>query len=224
MTEDAMELTEVELAENPDPRCPVVLLLDKSSSMTGAKIAALNAGLPIFAKETLADHLASRRVEVAVVAFDSGVTVVQNFVTIDHFEPPVLTAQGCTTMGAGIEKALDLLEARKAIYRAAGTIYYRPWILLITDGAPTDSVEQAAKRVHESEEMGKVCFFAVGVDGADFTRLAQIAVRAPLKLTGLKFSEFFLWLGRSMQAIAQSQVGQQVALPATTGWGTTGTP
>ena len=221
---EAERLAELELAENPDPRCPVILLLDTSSSMTGAKIAALNGASPVFVRATLADHLASRRVEVAVVTFDSAVTVAQDFTTVDQFEPPLLTAQGTTAMGAGIEKALDLLEARKAVYRAAGTSYYRPWVLMLTDGAPTDSVDRAARRVHEWEEMGKVCFFAVGVDGADFARLGQIAVRTPLKLTGLKFEDLFVWLSQSLAAIAGSVVGQQVALPAPTGWATTETP
>ena len=38
--------------------------------------------------------LASRRVEVAIVTFDSTVKVVQDFVTADQFEPPTLTVQG----------------------------------------------------------------------------------------------------------------------------------
>ena len=34
----------VEFAENPEPRCPCVLLLDTSGSMPGEKLAALNEG------------------------------------------------------------------------------------------------------------------------------------------------------------------------------------
>ena len=38
-----MRLDEVvEFAENPEPRCPCVLLLDTSASMTGTPIQALN--------------------------------------------------------------------------------------------------------------------------------------------------------------------------------------
>ena len=35
----------IEFAENPEPRCPCVLLLDTSGSMQGASIEALNQGL-----------------------------------------------------------------------------------------------------------------------------------------------------------------------------------
>lgn len=213
----------VEFAENPEPRCPCVLLLDTSGSMHGAAIAALNQGLQTFRDDLAKDPLASRRVEVAVVAFNSEVEVVQDFVTADLFAPPILTASGMTHMGAAIHKALDLIQARKAQYRANGIAYYRPWVFLITDGAPQGEpdgiVEQAAKRIQEDESAKRVAFFAVGVENADMVRLAQIAVRTPVKLIGLNFVEMFVWLSASMQKISQSQVDEQVALPPP-GWST----
>src|SRR3954447_16806013 len=129
-------LEKTEFAENPDQRCPCVLVLDTSSSMAGARIDELNAGLRVL-KETLAsDSIAMRRVEIAVVTFDSAVKVVQDFVTADKFGPPTLTAQSLTCMGAGIKQGLDLIEARKETYRRNGVPYYRPWLFVITDGEP----------------------------------------------------------------------------------------
>ena len=96
----------VEFAENPEPRCPCVLLLDTSGSMQGAAISALNEGLRVFKNDLSKDPVASRRVEVAVVTFDSAVNVMQDFVTADQFQPPTLTAQGVTYMGEAIQKAL----------------------------------------------------------------------------------------------------------------------
>jgi uncharacterized protein YegL len=190
--------------------------------MQGAPIAALNEGLRTF-KETLTqDSLAARRVEVAVVTFDSEVNVAQDFITADQFEPPALTAQGLTHMGAAIHKALEMVQARKTQYRANGVAYYRPWVFMITDGAPqgeTDFVvEQAAQRIQAEEASKHVAFFAVGVEGADMTRLTRLVVRTPVKLIGLNFAEMFVWLSASMQAISQSNPDDQVALPPP-GWG-----
>jgi uncharacterized protein YegL len=220
---DTLRLDEVvEFAENPEPRCPCVLLLDTSGSMQGTAMNALNEGLVSFKEELVKNSLAARRVEVAIVTFDSKVNVVQDFVTADQFSPPVLSAQGLTTMGAGIHKALDLIADRKSQYRANGIAYYRPWVFMISDGEPQgefeDVVEQATLRLKADEANKRVAFFTVGVENANMTRLSQITVRTPLKLNGLDFVEMFVWLSTSMSAVSHSKVDEQVALPPI-GWG-----
>lgn len=212
----------VEFAENPEPRCPCVLLLDTSGSMQGAAIEALNQGLLSLKDELVKNSIAARRVEIAIVTFDSHINVVQDFVTADQFNPPILTAQGLTSMGAGIHKALDMVQERKSLYRANGVAYYRPWVFMITDGEPQGEldhlVEQAAIRLQGDEASKRVAFFSVGVENANMTRLNQIAVRTPLKLRGLNFIEMFVWLSASMSAVSHSQIDEQVALPPI-GWG-----
>lgn len=212
------DLTTIEFAENPEPRCPCVLLLDTSGSMGGAPIAALNEGLKVFANQINANSLASRRVEVAVVTFDSTVTVVQPFVTADQFAPPTLTAQGGTDMAAGIETALNMIDARKTQYKANGIEYYRPWVFMITDGNPNSGYEPTAERVRLAEQKRSVAFFAVGVEGANMDLLRHLAVRTPLKLKHLNFDDLFVWLSVSMQRSSQGKTDDQVALPPA-GWG-----
>jgi uncharacterized protein YegL len=211
----------VEFAENPEPRCPCILLLDTSGSMQGQPIEALNKGLVTFKENLAKDPLASRRVELAIVTFDNEVKVVQDFVTADHFTPPALTAQGQTFMGGGIQKALDLLHARKQQYRANGVAYYRPWVFMITDGEPQGEpesvVDNASQRLKVDETNKRVAFFAVGVENANMARLKELVVRAPVKLVGLNFVEMFVWLSRSMEKVAQSRTDEQVALPPP-GW------
>jgi uncharacterized protein YegL len=213
----------IEFAENPEPRCPCVLLIDTSGSMKGPALDALNAGLRSFRDDLARDTLAARRVEVAIVTFNNEVTVVQDFVTADQFDPPTLTARGMTHMGTAITTALDLVEARKVRYRVNGVAYYRPWVFMITDGAPQgepeSAVEDAIRRVQEEEQSRRVAFFAVGVENADMARLSTIAMRAPVKLNGLNFVEMFVWLSASMHRVSQSMADDQVALPPP-GWGT----
>ena len=213
----------VEFAENPEPRCACVLLLDTSGSMQGEPIAALNGGLNVFKQSLVKDPLAARRVEVAVVTFDNEVKIVQDFVTADAFEPPALAAQGQTYMGTAIQKALDLVQARKVTYRQNGVAYYRPWVFMITDGEPQGEpeaiVQQAAQRLKADEIAKKVAFFAVGVENANMDRLKELVVRTPVKLIGLNFVEMFVWLSKSMEAVSQSRTDEQIALPPP-GWGT----
>src|SRR5215510_8177070 len=110
-------LDHIEFAENPDPRCPCVLLLDVSASMQGESIEALNAGLRAFQQEVSGDRIASRRVEIAIVTFGSGAELAQDFVTVDQFLPPELTALVFFKQKTAIEMALNALEQRKSSYR-----------------------------------------------------------------------------------------------------------
>lgn len=204
---------DISFVDNPEPRCPCVLVLDVSGSMSGQPIAQLNTGLRQFQQELSGDDLASKRVELAIVTFGP-VRVAQDFVTADQFTAPKLEVEGSTPMGEAILEALDLVKLRKQQYQANGVAYYRPWIFLITDGAPTDEWRTAAKAVQAAEKSKSLAFFPVGVDGADFEVLKQISPRTPIKLRGLAFRELFQWLSNSLSSVSKSKVGEQLALPA----------
>jgi uncharacterized protein YegL len=214
-----------DLVSNPEPRCPCLLLLDTSGSMNGQPIFQLNEGLRQFKEELTADVMALQRVEIAIITFGP-VRILSEFQTPDVFQPPHLTAGGDTPMGSAIIQGLDMLDARKAMYKQAGIAYYRPWVFLITDGAPTDHWQTAADRVRQGDciERKAFSFFAVGVEGADEGKLASICSlgRPPMKLKGLSFRELFSWLSSSLGGVAKSQPGQMVALPAPTGWSAVG--
>src|SRR5260221_12026905 len=104
-----------DFANNPEPRCPCLLLLDKSGSMQGTPIRQLNDGIQAFKEELAQDALASKRVEIANVSF-APVTVDCTFQTAYTFIPPILHASGDTPMGAAIRRGLELLSSRKQEY------------------------------------------------------------------------------------------------------------
>lgn len=207
---------------NPEPRCPVVLLLDTSRSMRGVKIQELDQGVRHYVEAVGTDEVARFRVETCIVSFGGSVRITKDFETmVDYGEIPTLTAKGGTPMGKAISTGLDYLEERKALYRRHGLQYYRPWVFLLTDGEPTDSWEAAAQRVHQGESAQKFLFFAIGVEGADFATLRQIAPpsRPPLKLKELHFAEFFRWLSNSVLMVSCGEVGDQIETDPWDSWG-----
>src|SRR4030095_16407762 len=148
---DQIPFPDPEFVDNPEPRCPCVLLLDTSGSMNDAKqilqslspvqkmlneprshrtvrpIDELNAGLMTFREELMSDELAVKRVEICLVTFGP-VRKLTDFQTPDLFRAPKLAAEGDTPMGQAIEKAVEIVRDRKSTYRQNGISYYRPWI------------------------------------------------------------------------------------------------
>ena len=181
----------------------------------------LNEGIRTFRDELASDPLAALRVETAIVTFGSSVEVVQDFATVDALATPNLDSKGRTSTAAAINRALDMLEDRKVTYREAGISYYRPWVVMMTDGTSTDSERQmleVSRRVHRAEESKQLAFFSVGVEGADMVGLNRIGPRRAVPLRGLAFKEFFLWLSTSMTRVSASRVDDEINLPDISGW------
>ncbi len=201
---------------NPEARCPCVLLLDVSGSMEGEPIRELAAGVEACREELLKDPLTSLRVEIAAVTFGEEVAVAQGLVSPGDFRLPALKAGGKTPMAAAIHKALDLIEERVGYYRACDLDNFTPWVVMLTDGKATDDPEvirSAAGRVRLWESDRRAAFFAVGVGGADMEALAQVAVRRPLRLRGLRFAGLFRWVSAGLTRVSRSRLGDRVELP-----------
>lgn len=220
--------------ENPDPRVACVVLVDVSGSMSGQPIAALERGFAAFTDYLNTEALASKRVEVAVVTFGSVATVLVPMQEARMVRPARFTASGRTNMAAGIHLALDIIEDRKDAYKAAGLQYYRPWILILTDGEPNqEGFEQAVARLNAIEMARGVTIFAVGAGPqVNYQQLARLSCqRSPAPLDGLKYEELFEWLSASLSNVSNStefgrndealgSMGSQISLPPLSGWTT----
>jgi hypothetical protein len=142
-----------------------------------------------FKEELLADSLAAKRVEIAIVSFGP-VEVVNEFQTVEQFTPPQLTARKDTPMGQAILQGLELLNQRKALYREHGIPFFRPWVFLITDGSPTDDWNAAAAEVRERRGKPRLRFLRgrgrgrqSGYPATDFRASAAAIERAALPRT-----------------------------------------
>lgn len=213
--------TQQDLIDNPSPRCPVALVLDTSGSMDGAPMDALNAGAQLFIEEVKEHDLARWSVDLAVYTAGDQAQCLQQFIGIEQIAGiSPMQASGLTPLGAAVGMALDNLEARKKSYRDNGVPYYQPWLVIISDGAPTDSWQDAAQRARQLAEQRKLVSLPIGVAGADLRILSQFSNKPAVALQGLKFAEFFQWLSASMARVSASTSSEaSVALPSITDWG-----
>ena len=204
-----------DLVENPTPRVPVVLCLDTSGSMKGNKIIELRRGVNRFYSSLLDDDVARYSAEVGVVTFgDGGVQLLADFGPVERKPDMAIEAGGGTPMGEAVKETIRILGSRKQEYKNKGVDYYQPWLVLMTDGMPTDDIADAVDSVVRMVNGKELSVFAVGIgDEADMGTLERFSpARAPLRLRGLEFANFFEWLSASVHRVSASTPGQRVPL------------
>ena len=223
-------MNQVDYSSNPNQRTPCVLVLDASHSMEAVgdsgrtKISALNSGLKALEKHLREDDTAITRVQLAIVSVggpNNTAEILMDWTDAVNFSAFELQSGGVTPLGKGIQIALDLIEECKDDLRQAGVSYTRPWMMVITDGMPTDDTKfwnQVADECQLAEEDRKVEIFAIGVENANTTILDQISSKPSLMLDGIKFNELFIWLSASLGAASQSRPGEELQLPSTDPW------
>lgn len=197
-----------------EPHMACVLLLDTSGSMYGDAIDSLNRAINDFKEQTSMDELAQKRVDIAIIEFNDTARVVQDFTPLSQMQSVTLSASGCTAMGAGISLAIDKVKERNRFYNSMGTPCFKPWIFMITDGAPTDDIESARQRIIDEESKGthgKLKFWAVGVPGYSKETLTSLTKRC-IALNEANFNGIFNWLSESMVTISVSRVDENPQL------------
>jgi uncharacterized protein YegL len=222
-TPPPLTIRQKDLVDNPTARLPVTLLLDTSGSMlTDNRIGELNEGIRLFFHSILEDEVTRYSVELSIISFGRIVAKVLDFANIERqvsdFQSSMpLTVKNVTDgtpMGEAVELAIKLLNERKADYKSSGVEYYQPWLVLMTDGQPTDNISNAATLTSSMIEAGKLSLFPIAIGaGANLIELGRFSPkRAPLQLRGLNFREFFEWLKESAKSTSQSTPGQTINL------------
>ena len=223
-------MSTVDYSSNPNQRTPCVLILDASGSMDTVgssgktRIQALNDGIKALEQSLRDDDTAVTRVQLAIVSVGgpaNDADVMMDWTDAINFQAFPLKTGGATPLGKGIQLGLELVEQGKQNLRAAGISYTRPWMMVISDGDPTDerSVWATATRDCKAAEAAKkVEIFCIGVEGANLQILSELGSKPPLMLDGVKFREMFVWLSSSLSAASRSRPGDSLQLPSTDVW------
>lgn len=218
-----------DLIKNPNQRTPCVLVLDASGSMAMqagnlTRIEALNNGLKIFEQELKKDATAKTRVQLAIVCVGGpagDADVMMDWTDAKDFQVFELSAGGATPLGKGLSLALDLIQQGKQALKSHGVGHTRPWIMVITDGNPTDDASdwhRAAAACRAAEAASKCIIYPIGVQGVDVATLQQISTTPVMLLDQVKFVELFKWLSDSLQGASRSRPGDELQLASPNAW------
>lgn len=141
---------------------PVVLLLDVSSSMGGESIKQLN----IAVKEMISDFASAEKNEVeilvSIITFGAEVLLHTPYISAKDIDWKDLTVSGSTPMGTAFSMAKAMIEDKETTPSRA----YRPTIVLVSDGEPTDSWEQPLRALVNDGRSNKCDRMAMAIGGA----------------------------------------------------------
>ncbi len=196
-----------------------VLLVDVSGSMGGNRLLELKEGLRAFGSALQQDMQARGCTDVCVISFSDSVQTEIPFCPASGYNAPEwLTAGGLTSLNQAILAGLEAIEERKSLYKSLGVSYYRPWMFLLTDGAPTDNEYEGVAKQKLSEAINgkKVIFFPMGIgENADMAKLASYSGGRVMRATAEHFKDAFVWVSNSISVVANSFQASKVDLPPT---------
>jgi len=211
-----------ETPDNYEQKCLCTLILDTSGSMSNEPIRELNRGLQEFYAAVEEDLIAANRLEVCIVTFGSEIKIIQEPALISQFDMPTLQVSGTTRLVDAVRVGMRKSEERKEWYKSTGQPYYRPLMVLITDGEPDkdQDVNGLSEEIRAAVENKKMVFWTLGVKGYNHALMQKICPPSapPLPLIGHKFSEFFKWLSNSIGIITKSTEGDNIDLPPVNDW------
>ena len=221
----ATEMYEQNEPINYEQKCLCVLVLDTSGSMNADNaIGQLNQGLQTFKSQIMNDETARDRLEIAIVSFNSEIKVELQPSLISEIEMPTLKASGQTQLVRAIEEAQQVIKDRKDYYKSKGLTYYRPWIVVMTDGDPypaNQDIDGIAQKIQEDADAKKYVFFMIGVGNEvhdDVLSKLTTSQFPAMRMDAVNFAEFFQWLSASATVVVNSDdlTDSNVSIPQPT--------
>lgn len=160
---------------------PVIILADVSGSMSeNGKIEALNDSIKDMVSTFSNESRLRAEIQIGLITFGGQANMHLPLVAAHSVTGiPELQAEGVTPMGGAFELARQLLEDKDLIPSRA----YRPVVILLSDGQPTDDWEAPFKALKESERAQKATRIAMAIGSdADEAMLREFAndLEAPI--------------------------------------------
>ena len=195
---------------------PVILMLDRSSSMGGEKIVTLNKAVNEMIESVKTAGQGEVEISIAVISFgDGGATYDIPLQSVKSIETVFgLNANGMTPMGAALRMAKDLIED-KSVIPSKG---YRPAVVLVSDGGPNDDWESPMREFVGNGRSSKCERYAmaIGTTEADAV-LNQFLSGTENKVfradQATQIRDFFKFVTMSVSVRSQSQ-NPNALLPA----------
>ena len=139
---------------------PVVLLLDTSGSMhENGKIAVLNSAVNEMLTSFKNLDATNASISVSIITFGGNAQICQELKPVSEIGEINMIASGMTPMGGAVRLAKEMIENKEIITSRT----YRPTVVLVSDGMPNDSWEDAIDLFKNDGRSAKCYRMAMGI-------------------------------------------------------------
>lgn len=197
-------------------RLPVYLLLDCSGSMSGEPIEAVRQGVKALLSELRGDPQALETAALSVITFDSSARQITPLTELMLFKEPALSAGGATALGGALKVLAECIKNEVRTSTAEQKGDWKPLVFLLTDGAPTDNLDEGLDAL-KTVSAGNIIACGAGAN-ANTSTLRKITNNVLLmnNLTAGDMAQYFAWVSSSIKASSKSidaKPGEAVELP-----------
>lgn len=194
-------------------RVPVCLIIDTSGSMEPSREALQEAVEKLIA-ELKNDSIAAKSAELAIIAFGNDrANVLREYTTVREMSSaPKIECDGSTPLGEALDTALRLMRERQTEYTKQGIPTYKPLVILLSDGQPTDDWSSPALRFTKEAQARKWNVLALAYGDADVQVLGTITKNVLKATKSFSFADFFRWISSSVASVSRSSDGSTVNL------------
>lgn len=187
-------------------RLPIYFLIDVSESMVGTPIEAVQDGMATIIQELRKDPYALETVCISIIIFAGKAKKLVSMEELYKFYPPKLPIGGGTSLGSALKFLIADIDqsVKKTTYEEKGD--WKPLVFLLTDGVPTDSVDNAFEEWNRKLRR-KVNLVAISLGDASNTALLGRITENVLLLNQTNaesYKEFFKWVTASIKTTSVS--------------------
>lgn len=193
------------------PRMPLIFLLDVSDS-AAPHINQLIASLSQFVVDMCNDYETKKALDMAIIQFSDGYQVLDDLTDVANTRVSQLSTGGNVSFSAPIREAIRIAED----YARNQQQIFKPWIVMITSGRPSDDIDGVAGELQYMQTADKLRFMALGVEGYDAVSLKKLT-DVVFRIKGVDFTSFFGWLGKCVSSIVRATPGAKPLLPSLEG-------
>ena len=208
-------LNSADLIQNSANRVPVCLCVDASYSMLqDHRMEHVNNGIRSFIQNSARDVYVRDSIDLCIVTFGGkGVQVAQEFANVQKLAGRFrdIVPSGNSPLGQAVRFSLQKVLRQRNSYEAYGITSYRPWLIIMSDGAAGEQVEEIAREVRELQQAGQIKVKCIGLGSNEESRsLAVFSLTGQVRsCNALEIEHFFEFLSRSAAGLSKLEPGEE---------------